>query len=102
MKCHLCGLPINLTLRNPHPLSMTQDHVIPKVLGGSSKSCNFKPAHKMCNNERGALPLRQDNKVPDWLRRMLRKVIEKGGDPKTIRGHMRYQRKKYKKCIIKK
>ena len=50
--CALCGDPIDLTLRWPHPLSRSLDHVVPRALGGSNDLDNLRLAHVACNRER--------------------------------------------------
>jgi hypothetical protein len=55
-RCWLCNEPIRYDLREPHPLSFCIDHVIPVrdrpdlIL----EQTNWKPAHKRCNDSRGA------------------------------------------------
>jgi len=51
--CWLCGEPIDMALRNPHPYSATVDHVIPLNDGGSLlDQANLRPAHRRCNIQR--------------------------------------------------
>ena len=54
--CHLCGEEIDKTLRAPHPLSASADHVHPVASGGSQHGA-LAPAHLICNSRRQALPL---------------------------------------------
>lgn len=60
--CHLCGWPINLQLRYPHPLSWSCDHVIPRSTLSPDDPRNWhidnaRAAHFRCNTARGAKPL---------------------------------------------
>ena len=57
--CHLCGLPIDLTLdRHRHPLGSTIDEVIPVHHGGSTTDPNnLRHAHRCCNTSRGTKPI---------------------------------------------
>ena len=56
--CHLCGLPIDLTLprhgKAKHPLSSCIDELVPVVRGGDpTDPTNTRHAHAVCNNSRG-------------------------------------------------
>lgn len=44
--CHICGEPIDYTLRNPHPRAFVIDHVIPIARGGEDALSNVKAAHR--------------------------------------------------------
>jgi 5-methylcytosine-specific restriction endonuclease McrA len=53
-KCHLCGSPLDFSIRRTkHPLYVTVDHLIPKSLGGGDHINNLKLAHRSCNMRRG-------------------------------------------------
>ena len=47
--CHLCGDPIDYSLRSPDPLSFEVDHVIPRSRGGEDTLDNAAPSHRRCN-----------------------------------------------------
>ena len=48
--CALCGKPVDKSLKYPHPMSATIDHIIPIDLGGHpSDICNLQLAHMCCN-----------------------------------------------------
>lgn len=52
--CHICGLPIDPSLRAPHPLSFSLDHIVPVSMGGAlTDPDNVRPAHRICNMQRG-------------------------------------------------
>jgi 5-methylcytosine-specific restriction endonuclease McrA len=52
--CWLCGLPIDGSLRRPHPGSWSMDHVIPVSMGGELiDPLNVRAAHLGCNMRRG-------------------------------------------------
>ena len=51
--CGICGKPVDKTLRPPHPLSPTVDHIIPVSRGGHpSDISNLQLAHRCCNREK--------------------------------------------------
>lgn len=52
-RCGICHLAIDATLRWPHPLSATLDHIVPLSAGGSDAEENLWPAHLRCNLEKG-------------------------------------------------
>lgn len=53
--CAICGKPIDLSLKFPHPLSSSIDHVIPVSKGGHpSDIANLQHAHLQCNRLKAA------------------------------------------------
>jgi len=58
--CHICQADIDLELRWPDPQCFTRDHLRPRSLGGSDSVRNQRPAHKVCNERRGAKPLTRE------------------------------------------
>ena len=53
--CALCGMPIDRTLKFPHPMSATVDHIIPIAKGGHpSDPSNLQAAHLVCNQVKSA------------------------------------------------
>lgn len=48
--CAICGKPVDMELKFPHPLSKTVDHIIPVAKGGHpSDLANLQLAHFICN-----------------------------------------------------
>ena len=47
--CGICGQPVDKTLKFPHPMSPTVDHIIPCAKGGSDDLDNLQLAHRACN-----------------------------------------------------
>lgn len=54
--CRLCGKPIDMTQKWPHPSSPSIDHIVPLSLGGDHTYENCQAAHLHCN-------LKKQNKV---------------------------------------
>ena len=52
--CHICGEPIDYTLRTPDPMSFEVDHVIPLAKGGADNITNKAAAHRQCNSKKRA------------------------------------------------
>lgn len=61
--CHICGDPIDYTLRSPDPWSFVVDHVIPIARGGADVLENKAAAHRSCNRAKS------DRLVEDGYRR---------------------------------
>lgn len=51
--CALCGMPFDKSLRYPHPMSISIDHIIPVALGGRSTIDNLQATHLICNKSKG-------------------------------------------------
>jgi 5-methylcytosine-specific restriction endonuclease McrA len=54
--CHICGQPIDYTLRHPDPLSFVVDHLVPLARGGTDALANKAAAHRSCNATKAARP----------------------------------------------
>lgn len=52
--CHICGQPIDYTLKWPHPRCYVIDHDTPLARGGLDTIENVKAAHNECNSKKRA------------------------------------------------
>ena len=51
--CGICGKPVDFSLKYPHPLSPTVDHIIPVAKGGHPSDIdNLQLAHRCCNRQK--------------------------------------------------
>lgn len=50
--CQICGDPMDMEARAPHPLSPSIDHVIPLARGGTHEPSNVQAAHFLCNSRK--------------------------------------------------
>lgn len=51
--CGICGDPVDASLKYPHVMSGTTDHIVPLSLGGSNDKSNLQLAHAQCNMRKG-------------------------------------------------
>jgi len=52
--CNICNEKIDRRLRFPHVMAATVEHVIPLCKGGTHTWDNVRPAHAICNFNKGA------------------------------------------------
>ncbi len=52
--CHICGEPIDYTLKWPDPRCFVVDHVTPIAKGGTHTFDNTAAAHADCNSKKRA------------------------------------------------
>lgn len=51
--CGICGKPVDFTIKYPHPLSPTIDHIIPINKGGHPSDIeNMQLSHFSCNRQK--------------------------------------------------
>lgn len=51
--CGICGKPVDFSLKYPHPLSPSIDHIIPISKGGHPSDIdNLQLAHRCCNRQK--------------------------------------------------
>ena len=51
--CGICGKPVDMSVKYPHPLSPCIDHIIPIAKGGHPSDIeNMQLAHRTCNRQK--------------------------------------------------
>ena len=50
--CGICGRPVDKTLRHPHHMAASIDHVLPLACGGAHTRANVQCAHWICNSRK--------------------------------------------------
>ena len=51
--CGICGKPVDMSLKYPHPMSATIDHIIPVAKNGHPSSLeNLQLSHFSCNRQK--------------------------------------------------
>lgn len=51
--CGICGHPVDFSLKTPHPMSATIDHIVPIAKGGHPSDIdNLQLAHWTCNRQK--------------------------------------------------
>lgn len=62
--CGICGHPVDLSLKSPHPMSATIDHIIPVAKNGHpSDISNLQLAHWTCNRQKSDKIFKQGHKT---------------------------------------
>jgi len=51
--CYLCGQLIT------HQSEVSQDHTIPKSMGGQTREENLVVAHRVCNSKKGSMNIQE-------------------------------------------
>mgnify|MGYP002745554693 CR=1 FL=1 len=64
--CCLCGTRIDDTLRSPHPMSLSLEHLTPISRGGRHDIDNIDFAHRTCNTKKGTKTL---DEFREWMNR---------------------------------
>lgn len=72
LPCHICGQPIDYTLKTPDPMSFELDHVVPVRTSPEREHdpTNHAASHRTCNRAKWDGPVNGTKKVPtsrSWL-----------------------------------
>ncbi len=64
--CGICGQPVDKSLKFPHPLAPTIDHIIPVSLGGHPSAINnLQLAHWYCNRQKSNKLIKENTPTPE-------------------------------------
>lgn len=84
--CGICGKPVDKTLRSPHPMSATVDHIIPVSKGGHpSDLSNLQLAHRCCNREKSNKLVKEVYAQTDENKLVSNRVLEQHNDWKSYK-----------------
>lgn len=62
--CGICGHPVDFSLKTPHPMSATIDHIIPVAKNGHPSDIdNLQLAHWTCNRQKSDKIFKQGHKT---------------------------------------
>ena len=75
--CGICGKPVDRSLKYPHPMSATVDHIIPINRGGHPSDIdNLQLAHFVCNRQKSDNFVLNHPEMTDNTNRDLPKLID--------------------------
>ena len=84
--CGICGKPVDKTLRSPHPMSATVDHIIPVSKGGHpSDLSNLQLAHRCCNREKSNKLVKEVYAQTDENKLVSNRILEQHNDWKNYK-----------------
>src|SRR5699024_10729553 len=95
--CGICGHHVDFTLKVPHPMSATVDHIIPVAKNGHpSDISNLQLAHWTCNRQKSDKIFKEEHKTKqvignrnlpqslNWIKYNKEQAQEKKGSKKTV------------------
>lgn len=86
--CAICGKPVDKTLKYPHPLSASVDHIEPISKGGHPSDLdNLQLTHLICNKTKGNKRIKGEKTSPAVRADIIgNRVLPQSRDWKTYRG----------------
>lgn len=96
--CGICGHPVDFSLKPPHPMSATIDHIIPVAKGGHPSDIdNLQLAHWTCNRQKSDKIFRSNQETKQVIGN---RVLPQSMDWMNYRENQTEQ-KETKKTVIK-
>ena len=96
--CGICGHPVDFSLKPPHPMSPTIDHIIPVAKGGHPSDIdNLQLAHWTCNRQKSDKIFKQNHETKQVIGN---RNLPQSMDWMTYRSDQQ-EKKKEKKTVIK-
>ena len=84
--CGICGKPVDTSLKYPHPLSPTVDHIVPVNRGGHPSDINnLQLAHFTCNRQKSDKLVEQRASLSDKAEVLSNRVLPQSMDWKHYR-----------------
>ena len=97
--CGICGHPVDFSLKPPHPMSPTVDHIIPVAKGGHPSDIdNLQLAHWTCNRQKSDKIFRQKQETKQAIGN---RVLPQSMDWMNYNSNQAQQNKKNTKTVIK-
>ena len=82
--CGICGKPVDFSLKYPHPLSATIDHIIPIDRGGHPSDIdNLQLAHFTCNRTKSDKLYRETKADSNTMKHDAMKVVSNRNLPQS-------------------
>lgn len=95
--CGICGHPVDFSLKPPHPMSPTIDHIIPVAKGGHPSDIdNLQLAHWTCNRQKSDKIFRSNQETKQIIGN---RVLPQSRDWMTYNSKQSEQKQK-KKTVI--
>ena len=84
--CGICGKPVDKTLKSPHPMSATVDHIIPLDKGGHpSDLSNLQLAHRSCNRQKSNKLVKEVYAQDEEEKLVSNRILEQHNDWKNYK-----------------
>ena len=97
--CGICGHPVDFSLKPPHPMSPTVDHIIPVAKGGHPSDIdNLQLAHWTCNRQKSDKIFRSNQETKQIVGN---RVLPQSMDWMAYRENQTEKKKETKKTVIK-
>jgi len=79
--CGICGKPVDFSLKYPHPMSPTVDHIIPVSKGGHPSDLdNLQLAHRCCNRQKSDKLIDSTRYIADENKLISNRVLPQHND----------------------
>lgn len=97
--CGICGHPVDFSLKPPHPMSATIDHIIPVAKGGHPSDIdNLQLAHWTCNRQKSDKIFRQKQETKQAIGN---RVLPQSIDWMAYRSDQDTPKREERKTVIK-
>ena len=96
--CGICGHPVDFSLKSPHPMSATVDHIIPIAKGGHPSDIdNLQLSHWTCNRQKSDKIFRSNQETKQVIGN---RILPQSMNWMNYRENQTEQKQQKKKAII--